>query len=138
MNSFAFAVAVVGRALVQGLGRVVESARDAAAEAAAGDERDRADYVPVHREERAIERGTDYGFKEEWKERLVYTDPRGTFEFPCGWGDFSRPYHVYVPMPEFWDRETPAFMHGRRDEILDRLRLWAGDAYIIEEYDPDD
>lgn len=77
-----------------------------------------------------------YSFKEEWKELLVYTESAGTYTFLCGWGDFKRPFSVGVPTAEHWDNETPAWMHGRRDEILDRLRHWAGAKYVIDEYVP--
>jgi hypothetical protein len=79
----------------------------------------------------------DYTFKEEWKELLVYTDPGGTYTFLCGWGNFERPFSVGVPTAEYWDRGMPEFMRGRRDEILDRLRKWAGNNYNVDEYEPE-
>lgn len=143
MDSLFRTVAAVGRVLVQGAGLAVETAKDVAKDVADSIERDRrlghgSGYASAFVEDQPAPRPLGYGFHEEWKERLVFTEARGTYTFDCAWGDFRRPYHVYVPTAEHWDRATPEFMHGRRDEILDRLRGWAGCDYVIHEFGPED
>ncbi|MQM26295.1 hypothetical protein [Glycomyces albidus] len=135
MDSLVYTVAAVGRVLIRG---AVEAAKKIAQEVAAGIERDKrpyygAGYAAAFAEDRRTADKSGYGFREEWKERLVYSEPGGSYTFECGWGDFSRPYHVYVPAAESWDRSMPEFMRGRRDEILERLRHWAGGDYIVHE-----
>lgn len=75
----------------------------------------------------------DFTVKEEWKERIVYQEDGASFTFGCGWG--VKPYVVYVPSAGYWPRATPAWMHDRRDEILGRLRDYAGTRYVIEEFE---
>jgi hypothetical protein len=77
-----------------------------------------------------------YSFEEASKGQLVYTEPGGAHSFRCGWGDLEQTLTVTVPAAEHWDRATPDWMHGRRDEFLDRLRLWAGVGCTIDEYGP--
>ncbi|KAB8194047.1 hypothetical protein FH608_017815 [Nonomuraea phyllanthi] len=74
----------------------------------------------------------NFTISEEWKERIVYREDGASFTFDCGWG--VRPHVVYVPSAEYWPRVTPAWMHGRRDEILGRLRDYVGARYVIEEF----
>jgi hypothetical protein len=61
-----------------------------------------------------------YSVEGRWKERLVYCEDGREFDFDCAWG--VDPYVVYVPTADLWDRVTPEWMHGRRNEILTRLR----------------
>lgn len=53
----------------------------------------------------------------EWKEILTVTDEDGeSFVFSCGWG--VEPPVAYVPAEADWRRCMPAWLHGRRDEVI--------------------
>lgn len=132
MDSLFYAVAAVGRALVQGVGRAVEAAKAVAD----GAERDRdldhgSGYASAFAEDRTSPDESGHRFREEWKERLVYEEDGRTYEFDCGWG--VTPRVVYVPSAAYWPKATPAWMRDRRDEILDRLRHGMGGRYVVEE-----
>lgn len=141
MDLLIMTAAALARGVVQRLGRVAVPSAAEAGDAAA----ERRCFATVResaselRPGPSADRPSSYSFKEQWKELLVYTetgDPGGTYTFLCGWGNFERPFSVGVPTAETWDRAMPEFMRGRRDEILARLRDWAGGDYVIDEYEP--
>lgn len=134
MDMLLMTAAALARSVVQGVGRAAASVGEGVDLAR---KRLTGTYEGVDYRWPEPDRDADYSFKEEWKELLVYTDPGGTYTFLCGWGDFTRPFSVGVPTAEYWDRAMPDFMCGRRDEILDRLRKWAGNNYDIDEYEPE-
>lgn len=70
--------------------------------------------------------------REQWKEQMLYIEGENQFAFECGWG--ASPPHLYLPSAASWERVTPAWMHGRRKEIVGRLREACKD-YLIEESD---
>jgi hypothetical protein len=39
---------------------------------------------------------------------------------------YAPPCRITVPGPDQWIEMTPTWAHGRRDVILERLRLWGG------------
>ncbi|MFG3342726.1 hypothetical protein [Glycomyces sp. NPDC048151] len=144
MDPLFTAAAARGRAL---LGKIVRSAEvviDGAVEAYRELERER-------ERERSRDRGSGfaaafaedtphrtepeapYSFKSLWKERLVYTDPGGTYEFQCGWGNFQKPFYVYIPAEEDWGGGR---LHASYDELLARLRAWSAAHGHIVVVDP--
>lgn len=149
MDPLFTAAAARGRALLRGIVRSADAALDRTVEAFREQERERerarererdrdhgSGFAAAFAEDRPrrTEPEAPYTFREEWKELLVYTEPGGTYTFLCGWG--KRPYGVGVPTAEHWDDAMPAWMHGRRDEILGRIAAWAGGRYVIDEYGP--
>lgn len=60
----------------------------------------------------------------KWKELLVYEEDGNEYAFECGWG--VTPGVVYVAAAEDWEAEVPAFLKGRRDEMLTLLREKSG------------
>ncbi|MFT3786598.1 MAG: hypothetical protein QM770_10585 [Tepidisphaeraceae bacterium] len=58
-----------------------------------------------------------------WKEELVYAEGNNQFVFQCGWG--VTPGVVYVPPPDQWDAVMPAWLCGRHDEVVGRLRQFS-------------
>lgn len=74
-----------------------------------------------------------FDFREEWKERLVYREDGKEFTFTCGWG--TTPGVVYVPAANAWNYVTPEWMHGRRDEIIERIQIHVGSRYVIHDHD---
>jgi hypothetical protein len=42
----------------------------------------------------------------------------------AGWG--VEPAHLYVPSPRIWDLVVPAWLSGRRAEVMDRLVAHSG------------
>jgi hypothetical protein len=137
MDMLLMTAAALARGVVQGIGRAAVSAVGAGLDLTrerAARTRKGVDYSWPDPE---TYRDADYSFKEKWKEELIYTEPGGTYSFNCGWGDFTRPFSVGVPTAEYWDRAMPDFMRGRRDEILGRLRGWAGNNYNFDEYEPE-
>ena len=68
----------------------------------------------------------------KWKEMLVYEEGANSHTFDCGWG--VAPGYVYVPAPGDWDAVMPAFLRGRREEILALLREKSG--HVVEESPP--
>ncbi|WP_229939430.1 hypothetical protein [Plantibacter cousiniae (nom. nud.)] len=69
-----------------------------------------------------MQTGEDAEFEVEprWKEEVVYWEGAEGFVFDAGWG--VDPPVLYIPFPEEWDAVTAPWMHGRRDEIVERLR----------------
>jgi hypothetical protein len=68
----------------------------------------------------------------KWKEQLIYEEGSDSHTFECGWG--VSPGYVYVPAEEDWDEVMPAFLRGRRKEILWMLREKSG--HVVEELPP--
>src|SRR5712691_11824105 len=56
----------------------------------------------------------------EIPERLVYWEGDDGFVFDSAWG--VSPFIAYVPANDVWDAVVPAWMVGRRAEIVERLR----------------
>lgn len=72
----------------------------------------------------------EYTIREQWKEEMLYIEGDRQHSFECGWG--GSPPVLYVPNVEAWEKRTPAWMHGRREEIIARI-LKACKDYSIEE-----
>jgi hypothetical protein len=62
----------------------------------------------------------DFRIATEILETLVYWEGDDGFAFDSAWG--LSPFVTYVPAPDVWDAVVPAWMAGRRAEIVDRLR----------------
>lgn len=75
----------------------------------------------------------DYKITAKWKEVLIYAEGENEFVFSCGWG--VHPGVIHVPSASCWEEATPEWMHGRRDEVIDRLQDWAKDHDVLEETD---
>ncbi len=59
--------------------------------------------------------------KTKWKEELYVFDEQGrSFMFDCGWG--VDPLVAYVPPVEQWETCVPAWLHGRRDEVIAAMK----------------
>ena len=59
---------------------------------------------------------------EEWKEIIVITDEDGNdYVVSCGWG--VEPPVAYIPAASVWKDKTPAWLHHRRDEVVERLEM---------------
>jgi hypothetical protein len=56
----------------------------------------------------------------EIPEKLVYWEGDDGFVFDSAWG--VSPFIAYLPANDLWDGVVPAWMVGRRAEIVDRLR----------------
>lgn len=57
----------------------------------------------------------------QWKEELHIVDEQGrSFMFDCGWG--GEPPVAYVPPSAEWTACVPAWLHGRRDEVIDAMK----------------
>lgn len=65
----------------------------------------------------------------QWKEEAYYWEGKRGYLFMGGWGVI--PPVTYVPDAEHWDANVPAWMRGRRDEILARLR--SSPHHVVEE-----
>jgi hypothetical protein len=72
----------------------------------------------------------DFTIREQWKEQMLYIEGENQFAFECGWG--ITPPDLYIPDAASWDAKTPSWMHGRRDDIVVRMRLACGDYTIVE------
>ena len=59
-----------------------------------------------------------------WKEEVVYWEGDCGFVFEGGWG--TEPPVTYVPDDATWDQVVPAWMKGRRHEIVRRLSAEPG------------
>jgi hypothetical protein len=58
--------------------------------------------------------------KSKWKEELYIYDEQGrSFMFDCGWG--VDPLVAYVPLAEQWTTCVPAWLHDRRDEVIEAI-----------------
>jgi hypothetical protein len=68
----------------------------------------------------------------KWKEQLIYEEDGQSFAFECGWG--VSPGVVYVPAAEDWDEAMPAFLRGRRNEIVELLGKQSD--HVVEESPP--
>ncbi|WP_238439575.1 hypothetical protein [Microbacterium sp. JZ31] len=73
---------------------------------------------------------SDWSVEPRWKEEIVYREGGRRFVFEGGWG--MTPMKLYVPHADDWDRVLPAWMRGRRAEILDRLATAAGHVLEVE------
>jgi hypothetical protein len=62
----------------------------------------------------------DFRIASEIPETLVYWEGDDGFAFDSAWG--VNPFVTYVPANDVWDAVVPAWMVGRRAEIVDRLR----------------
>lgn len=60
----------------------------------------------------------------EWKEVVHYREGDDSHCFPAGWGVV--PPVLYVPSAERWDRVVPAWLVGRRDQVVARLAAHSG------------
>ncbi len=60
-----------------------------------------------------------YSVKAKWKEEVVYREGDQSIVFDAGWG--VEPPVLYVPSEWAWDLSTPAWLHGRRAEVVARL-----------------
>ncbi|HXU06298.1 MAG TPA: hypothetical protein VN903_35325 [Polyangia bacterium] len=59
--------------------------------------------------------------KTKWKEELYIFDEQGrSFMFDCGWG--VEPLVAYVPLAEQWTGCVPAWLHDRRDEVIEAMK----------------
>lgn len=61
-----------------------------------------------------------FNIEPRWKEEVIYWEGARGYLFDAAWG--VQPGRLFVPAPEDWDSVTPDWMHGRRDEIVERLR----------------
>lgn len=62
---------------------------------------------------------------------IAYWEGDRAFLFHAGWG--VDPPVLSVPSERAWDAVVPAWLLGRRDEVVERLRLQSG--HVLEETD---
>jgi hypothetical protein len=62
----------------------------------------------------------DYEIEFRWKEAVIYWEGSRGVAFPGGWG--VDPLVTLVPDSVTWDRKVPAWLRGRHDEVVARLR----------------
>lgn len=56
-----------------------------------------------------------------WEEELWYREGGDAFCFQCSWS--VSPYVVHIPSARLWDEVVPPFLRGRREEVLEALRV---------------
>jgi hypothetical protein len=61
-----------------------------------------------------------YEVEFRWKEYVIYWEGRRGVVFDAAWG--VGPLVTIVPDEASWDRKVPDWLHGRRDEVVARLR----------------
>lgn len=60
--------------------------------------------------------------QEQWKEIIIITDELdNSYVVNCGWG--VEPPVAYIPAASVWKEKTPPWLHDRRDEVVERLKL---------------
>ena len=59
-----------------------------------------------------------------WKEEVVYWEGDQGYVLDAGWG--LAPSVLYVPSSGVWDKSVPAWLRGRRDEVVGRLAEHSG------------
>lgn len=64
--------------------------------------------------------GGRWEVESRWKEELWYREGGQSFCFDCAWG--VEPYQAFIPGEKTWDQVMPAWLQGRRDEVVARLR----------------
>lgn len=69
---------------------------------------------------RGLPEHDDYEIEFRWKEEVVYWEGARGIVFPGGWG--VEPVETIVPDAETWDRAVPAWLKGRHDVVVGRLR----------------
>jgi len=74
-------------------------------------------------------RANDYEIEFRWKEQVIYWEGDRGCIFLGGWG--VDPPVTIVPDAKSWDRAVPAFLQGRHDEIVARLR--ADSRHVVKE-----
>lgn len=70
-----------------------------------------------------------YEIEFRWKEEVVYWEGARGAVFVGGWG--VRPLVTVVPDADTWDRAVPAWLKGRHNEVVERLR--AHPAHVVHE-----
>jgi hypothetical protein len=70
-----------------------------------------------------------YEVEFRWKEEVIYWEGARGVVCDGAWG--VDPLVTIVPDPTTWDRKTPAWLHGRHDEIVARLRAHPG--HVVRE-----
>ena len=80
--------------------------------------------MAVWRENRKVAPSDDFEIEFRWKEEVVYWEGKRGFLFDGGWG--VDPLETYVPSSNLWDAVVPAWLVGRRDEVVERLRADTG------------
>lgn len=66
----------------------------------------------------------DFRFEWRWKEELHYSEGAETCVFHCSWG--VSPPVVFLPSAVAWELRMPAWLHGRRDELVARIVAHSG------------
>jgi hypothetical protein len=62
----------------------------------------------------------DFEIVFRWKEEVIYWEGNEGCIFPGAWG--ADRLVTIVPDAKTWDRAVPAFLRGRHDEVVARLR----------------
>jgi len=70
-----------------------------------------------------------YEIELRWKEEVVYWESGHGYVLEAGWG--VDPPVLYVPSAALWDDVVPAWLSGRRAEVLDRLVRRSG--HVVKE-----
>jgi hypothetical protein len=70
-----------------------------------------------------------YEIQFRWKEEVIYWEGSRGCVFPGGWG--VTPLVTIVPDAQTWDRAVPSWLHGRHDEVVDRMR--ADKRHVVKE-----
>jgi hypothetical protein len=66
------------------------------------------------------------------RELFEYREGAAAYVFVAGWA--VDPPVLGVPSPEAWDQVMPAEFHGRREEIIERLRRsWHVRGHVFED-----
>lgn len=69
-------------------------------------------------------RSAEFRFEWRWKEELHYCEGERSQVFHCGWG--VSPPVVFLPSEHTWDAKLPAWLHGRRAEVVGRIEQHSG------------
>jgi hypothetical protein len=67
----------------------------------------------------------------EWKEVVSYWEGDTGMWFAAGWG--VSPPSLSVPSAAQWDSVVPAWLRGRRDEVIARLEAHSGHVLEVDE-----
>jgi hypothetical protein len=71
----------------------------------------------------------EYDVEFRWKEQVIYWEATRGVVFQGGWG--VEPPVTIVPDSTTWDRKAPAWLRGRHDEVVARLRAEPG--HVVHE-----
>jgi hypothetical protein len=72
-----------------------------------------------------------WDIQRRWKEEVVYWEGQHGFILDGAWG--VTPPKTFAPDAATWDEATPEWLHGRRDEVVGRLKRAPFRHVVVEE-----